>query len=98
MKQLIIFAILMPAAVAAEMKLPAALQQAVPPGWAATHYASGDLNGDQRADAALMCSTPIRAACWCWCVKTKATACWRKRKRIFCRRKARPMRLAWRIL
>ena len=53
MKQLIIFAILMPAAVAAEMKLPAALQQAVPPGWAATHYASGDLNGDQRADAAL---------------------------------------------
>ena len=54
MKQLIIFAILMPAAVAAEMKLPAALQQAVPPGWAATHYASGDLNGDQRADAALI--------------------------------------------
>ena len=55
MKQLIIFAILMPAAVAAEMpKLPAALQQAVPPGWAATYYASGDLNGDQRADAALI--------------------------------------------
>ena len=55
MKQLIIFAILMPAAVAAEMpKLPAALQQAVPPGWAATYYASGDLNGDKRADAALI--------------------------------------------
>ena len=43
MKNLIIFAILMQAAVAAEMpKLPAALQQAVPPGWAATYYASGD--------------------------------------------------------
>ena len=35
-------------------KLPAALQQAVPPGWAATYYASGDLNGDKRADAALI--------------------------------------------
>lgn len=41
-------------ALAQTIKLPAALQQAVPQGRLATHSARSDLNGDQKADAALI--------------------------------------------
>ncbi len=55
MQRFIIFLLLSCAgAASAQPKLPAALQKAVLQGWQATHYASGDLNGDRQADAALI--------------------------------------------
>ena len=39
---------------AAAVKAPAALQADIPPGWQPLLYADGDLNGDGRADAAMI--------------------------------------------